>query len=72
MEVTWGATSWWESCRESMMISIGMGIGIGSKTCQNNQPELIDILDLGPEVSEVILGLLGVESLVLDILVALL
>lgn len=55
-----------------MMISIGMGIGIGSKTCQNNQPELIDILDLGPEVSEVILGLLGVESLVLDILVALL
>lgn len=33
---------------------------------------MIDILDLGPEVSEVILGLLGVESLVLDILVALL
>lgn len=33
---------------------------------------MIDILDLGPEVSEVILSLLGVESLVLDILVALL
>lgn len=42
------------------------------ETCQNDQPELVDVLDLGPEVSEVILGLLGMESLVLDILVALL
>lgn len=33
---------------------------------------MVDVLDLGPEVGEVILGLLGMESLVLDILVALL
>lgn len=39
-------------------------------TCQNDQPELVDILDIRPEVGEVILCLLGVESLVLDVLVA--
>lgn len=40
------------------------------RTCQNDQPELVDILDVWPEVGEVILCLLGMESLVLDILVA--
>lgn len=59
--------------RKGMLVKLGSDVR-GHKLVrkQNNQPELIDILDLGPEVSEVILGLLGVESLVLDILVALL